>query len=123
VREGLAGLLRGEPDFEDAGEASDGRTGLKLIRKLRPDVVLMDINMPGMDGIEATRLLHRDMPEVSVIGLSTFEESGPAAAIRKAGAVGYVTKSGGSQKLIEAIRACMPQPEKAPRVKSAAAAD
>ena len=107
MRQGLAGLLRAESDIEIIGEASDGQSAIDLIRELRPDVVLMDISMPGMDGIEATRIIHNELPEVRIIGLSMFQEGERQAAMREAGAVDYLTKTGPSQALIDAIRACV----------------
>ena len=107
VRQGLAGLLRAEPDIEIIGEASDGQSAIDLIRELRPDVVLMDINMPGVDGIQATRIIHRELPEIRVIGLSMFQEEDQQTAMLAAGAVDYRTKSGPSETLIEAIRTCI----------------
>jgi PAS domain S-box-containing protein len=107
VRQGLAGLLRMEPDFEISGEASDGKSAIGLIRELKPDVVLMDIGMPGMDGIEATRIIHEELPDISIIGLSMFQEGEQEAAMRNAGAVDYLTKSGPSEVLIKTIRACV----------------
>jgi len=104
MRQGLAGLLRGESDFHIIGEASDGVSALMLIREVKPDVVLMDVSMPGMNGIDATRIVHMEMPEIRVIGLSMFEEDDKAASMRDAGAVNYVTKSGPAEELIEAIR-------------------
>jgi len=104
MRQGLAGLLRGEPGFEIVGEASDGASAVRLVRELRPAVVLMDISMPGMNGIEATQIIHRELPDVRIIGLSMFEEGEQAAAMREAGAVGYLTKSGPTEAVINAIR-------------------
>jgi PAS domain S-box-containing protein len=104
MREGLAGLLRGEPDITVVGEASDGESGVAVVRQVHPDVVLMDLSMPGMSGIEATRLLQVEMPEVRVIGLSMFEQADRAEAMRRAGAVDYVTKSGPADALLAAIR-------------------
>ncbi len=104
MRQGLAGLLQTAAGIEVIGEAADGQTAVDLIRKVLPDVVLMDINMPGMDGIQATRILHHEMPDIKIIGLSMFSEGDRAAAIREAGAVDYVTKSGPSGTVIEAIR-------------------
>ena len=104
VRQGLAGLLRLEPDIAIVGEASDGESAVALVRQVRPDVVLMDISMPGMNGIEATRIIHAEMPEVRVVGLSMFDQADQADAMREAGAVGYLTKSGPADELVEAIR-------------------
>lgn len=104
MRQGLTALLREESDMAIIGEASDGRSAVELICRLRPDVVLMDINMPGMDGIEATRILHAELPQVRVIGLSMFDEADRARAMREAGAVNYLTKSGPSEALLAAIR-------------------
>jgi CheY-like chemotaxis protein len=108
VRQGLARLLKAEPDIEVVGEASDGVVALELARQLLPDVVTMDVSMPRMDGIEATRILHAELPEVRVIGLSMFEEAERAAAMRQAGAVNYLPKNGPADALIQAIRACLP---------------
>jgi len=107
MRQGLAGLLRAESDIEIIGEASDGQSAIDLIRRLRPDVVLMDISMPGMDGIQATRIIHKEIPEVRIIGLSMFQEGAQQAAMLEAGAATYLTKTGPAEGLIEAIRACV----------------
>jgi PAS domain S-box-containing protein len=112
MRQGLAGLLRIEPDFEIVGEASDGESAVGLIRELMPDVVLMDISMPGMDGIQATRIIHDELPDIRFIGLSMFQEGEQQAAMREAGAVNYLTKTGPSEALIQAIRACVRISEK-----------
>jgi len=104
MRQGLSGLLCCEADFEIAGEASDGESAIRLVREIRPNVVLMDISMPGMDGIEATRIIHEELPEVRIIGLSMFHEGEQRAAMREAGAVDYVTKSDAADALIAAIR-------------------
>jgi CheY-like chemotaxis protein len=106
MRQGLTKLLGDEADMEIAGEASDGETAIEMVRDLAPDVVLMDISMPGMGGVAATRAIHSSHPEAIVIGLSMFEEPERAAEMRKAGASDYVTKSDASEKLVEAIRAC-----------------
>jgi PAS domain S-box-containing protein len=107
MRQGLAGLLRAEPDMEIVGQASDGESAIHLIREIRPDVVLMDISMPGMNGIQATQIIHSELPEVRIIGLSMFQEGEQARAMREAGAVDYLTKSGPSEAVVAAIRACV----------------
>jgi len=104
MRQGLSRLLRGESDIEVIEETSDGESAVRLIRELSPDVVLMDINMPGMDGIEAAQIIHKELPEIRIIGLSMFQEDERADAMRKAGAVDYITKSGPSDAVIDAIR-------------------
>lgn len=104
MRQGLARLLQEEPDIEIVGEASDGEEAVNLAREIRPDVVLMDISLPGMNGIQATYIIHAELPEVRVIGLSMFEKGERADAMRQAGAVAYLTKSGPSDGVIAAIR-------------------
>jgi signal transduction histidine kinase len=106
MRQGLAGLLQAEPDMEIVGQASNGESAVNLIRDIKPDVVLMDISMPGMNGIQATRIIHSEFPEIHIIGLSMFQEGEQARAMREAGAEGYVTKSGPSEAVITAIRSC-----------------
>ncbi len=109
MRQGLAGLLRTQPEMQVVGEASDGQSALVLIRRLRPDVVVMDIGLPDMSGIEVTRIIHRELPDVRIIGLSMFEEGEQATALRNAGAADYIAKSGPSEAVIAAIRACIPK--------------
>jgi PAS domain S-box-containing protein len=107
MRQGLASLLRETPDIEIVGEASEGEAAVKLVRELLPDVILMDISLAGMNGIQATQIIHSEWPRIRIIGLSMFEEGVRAAAIRAAGAVGYLTKSGPSEDVIRAIRTCV----------------
>ncbi|MFP4349984.1 MAG: response regulator [Desulfococcaceae bacterium] len=111
MREGLASLLVEEPDLEIVGEASDGEEALELARQLNPDVVLMDFSMPRMNGIEATRRLRKELPEVQVIGLSMYEEPDRSEAMLAAGARAYLTKSGKSDILIQTIRRVHPETE------------
>ena len=87
-------------------ERLDGELAVKLVRELKPDVVLMDIGMPKMDGIQATRIIHSELPSVRIIGLSMFQEGEQAEAMREAGASAYVTKSGPSESVISAIKSC-----------------
>jgi CheY-like chemotaxis protein/anti-sigma regulatory factor (Ser/Thr protein kinase) len=106
MRQGLARLLHEAPDMEIVGEASDGESAVKLIRQTIPQVVLMDISMPGMNGIQATQIIHAEFPHIRIIGLSMFEEGEQAMAMRTAGAVGFLTKSGPVDAIISAIRTC-----------------
>jgi CheY-like chemotaxis protein len=106
VRQGLSSLLQLEPDFEVVAEAEDGAQALELARQWRPNVVVTDVSMPGMDGVELTRALLREKPDIKVLGLSMHIEKDVAAAMREAGAIGYLTKGGVTEDLIAAIRAC-----------------
>ncbi len=104
VRQAFAFALRSEPDIEVVGEAGSAPVALEEIRRLRPDLVLMDINLPGMDGIEATRRVRAEFPDIEVIGLSMYESEEQDAAMRRAGARAYVSKSASYETLLEAIR-------------------
>ena len=104
VRDGIALQLLQQPDIEIVGEAADGETAVELVRTLRPDVVTMDVNMPGMNGIDAARAIHAEHPRTRIIGLSMSEESEQGAAMRDAGAVAYLAKSTSLDKLLAAIR-------------------
>jgi len=106
MRQGLMRLLQEHPDIEVVGEAGDGRAAVALAGQLQPDVVLMDVTMPGLNGIEATRLIVGQLPHIYVIGLSMHEEADMADGMRQAGAAAYLTKGGPTEHLIEAIRAC-----------------
>ncbi len=107
LREGLASLLIEEPDLQVVGQAGDGLEAIELVRSTRPDVVLMDVTMPRLDGIEATRRITAEMPGIAVIGLSMHEEDDMADAMRSAGATAYLSKGGPADTLIAAIRRCV----------------
>ncbi len=104
MRQGLARLLEDHPDIAVAGEAGDGKAGVELARELRPDVVVMDISMPVLDGVAATQAICSELPGIAVIGLSMHQDPVMEAAIRSAGAVDFVTKGGPSDALVAAIR-------------------
>lgn len=95
----LEGARRGE-----AGQASDGRQAVELVERLRPDVVVMDVTMPVLSGVEATRQITERWPTVRVVALSMHDQSDMAAAMREAGAAAYVTKGGPAGALIDCIR-------------------
>lgn len=108
LRELLVRMLRTKRDIEIVGEAGDGRQAVELARRLQPDVVLMDITMPELDGIEATRALARELPQVRVIGLSMHEDPNLEEAMLHAGAVDYLTKGAPVEKVVATIRAHVP---------------
>ena len=109
LREGLAELLRTEPDIEVVGEAADGQIAIELARRTAPDVIVMDVTMPRLNGVEATRRITAEMPHVRVIGLSMHSREDMSRAMREAGAAAYLTKGGPSDLLLTAIRACGPR--------------
>jgi len=103
-REGLRLILSQHADFEIVGEAADGEAALASISALTPDIVLMDLRMPKLGGVEATRRIHREWPGSKVIVLTTFEEDAEIFAAIRAGAAGFLLKDASSEKLSEAIR-------------------
>ncbi|MEX0653597.1 MAG: PAS domain S-box protein [Phycisphaeraceae bacterium] len=104
MREGPVNLLNAHPGITVVGEAADGETAVRLARALRPDVVIMDITMPGLNGIEATRQITAAQPNIRVIGLSVHGRPDMAATMHAAGAEGYLCKNGPVDHLIAAIR-------------------
>jgi len=104
VREGVKGILSREPDIEIVAEAGNGREALELIAKTAPDVVVMDISMPEMGGIEATKRVKEAWPNVNVLALTMHEEESYVFQLLKAGAAGYVLKRGAAEDLVQAIR-------------------
>lgn len=107
-RDGLVRLCRKEPDLEIVGEAENGREAIDMARLLEPHVVLMDVNMPEVNGIEATAAIHETHPGIRIIGLSMYEDEQSVRSMRSAGAVDYRTKGCGSRELLTAIRTCSP---------------
>ena len=104
VREGLRTLLGQQPDLEVVGEAADGRDAVTQARLLRPDVIVMDIAMPELNGVEATRLILAELPQARVVALSMYADRRFVAEILRAGALGYVLKDGAFEELALAIR-------------------
>lgn len=104
IRESVAAMLSVAPDIEVVGQARDGKSGIDLVDRLRPDVVLMDIEMPGMTGIEATRVIHAEHDAVKVVGLSTHTDRVLARHMLEAGASGYVDKVSAHAELVRAVR-------------------
>ncbi len=104
VRSGLRSLLKREPDFEIAGEAEDGREAVELCRGLRPDLVLMDMRMPRMDGLEATRAIKREHPKTRVLMVTMHDDQDYMLEAIKAGAAGYVLKDAARDELVDAVR-------------------
>ena len=103
VRQGIAKLLGDEPEIEVVGAAGDGQEAVEMAAKLLPDVILMDLSMPKLNGIEATQAIHKEFPQIRIVGISMFEETERAQAIFEAGAVGYLTKSGAAETLVAAV--------------------
>jgi DNA-binding NarL/FixJ family response regulator len=104
MRAGLAELLSGEPEIEIAGQASTGRDAIERTRRLDPDVVLMDVRMPDLDGIEATRALAGVAPRAKVLILTTFEQDDYVFGALRAGASGFLLKRTRPEELIAAVR-------------------
>jgi two-component system, NarL family, response regulator LiaR len=105
VRSGLATFLRAYDDLELVGEAKNGLEALNLCRKKKPDVILMDLMMPEMDGIAATRAILADYPEIKIIAMTSFEEEELVQGVLAAGAISYLLKNVSSDELAAAIRA------------------
>lgn len=104
IRASLAGLLRNQPGIEVVGQAGDGQTVIDQAHELQPDVIVMDVTMPVIDGVEATRQLMAERPELFIIALSMHEKEDMQRAMREAGAKRYLTKDGPPEMLIAAIR-------------------
>ncbi|HEY3325187.1 MAG TPA: response regulator transcription factor [Planctomycetota bacterium] len=104
VREGLSALLRQAGGLEIAGQANSGESGIALVKETRPDIVLMDVQMEGMNGIEATRQIVSAFPEVRVIALTMMNDTSVLEAMLRAGAMGFILKCEPPAVLIQAIR-------------------
>ncbi|RJQ77494.1 MAG: response regulator [Desulfobacteraceae bacterium] len=104
MRNGMRAMLSMQTDIDVAGEASNGAEAVALARQIKPDIILMDINMPVMNGVDATRIIHSELPDIRIIGLSMYEAADQAGAMKQAGAAAYLSKSSSSDILLAAIR-------------------
>ncbi len=104
LREGLKRLIDEQPDMEVVGEASNGRSTCQQVKNLRPEVVVMDVSMPDMNGVQATKRIRQECPDVKVMALTAHEEQAYLRQLLQAGASGYVLKRAASKELIHAIR-------------------
>jgi DNA-binding NarL/FixJ family response regulator len=103
-RDGLKKLINLVADMEVIGEAENGKKAVELARGLKPDVILMDVKMPVMDGIEATRRILAEMPSMKILALSMYSDDGFISGMKLAGALGFILKGGEFEELSGAIR-------------------
>lgn len=104
MREGMCALLRKYPDFEVAGQAADGRAALELVDQLMPDIIIMDIGMPNLNGIDAARQMTEKHPQLKIMALSAHSDGSIVAKMIKAGASGYMLKESAFTELMEGIQ-------------------
>jgi DNA-binding NarL/FixJ family response regulator len=107
TREGIRSMLEREPDMEVLGEAEDGRSAARMARDLGPDIILMDVCMPDMNGIVATSIIHSESPKIKVLALSMLDDRRFVYHMLRAGASGYIIKDCSFKELIRAIRRVM----------------
>ena len=103
-RDGLKMTINREADMEVVGEAENGQRAVELASELQPHVILMDVKMPVMDGIEATRQIHAKMPGIKILALSMYSDDSIVSGMMRAGAVGYIMKGGDSAEMCKTIR-------------------
>lgn len=112
IRTLLGRLIEDSGDIKVVGEASDGYSAVEVTRRLVPDAVIMDVNMPKMDGLQASRVIHSEFPNIQVIGLSMFDKSDIGDKMMQAGAVTYFSKSDPLEEVISGIHHVLtPEPE------------
>ncbi len=105
VREGLSAVISNKPDLLLVGEAANGEQAVQQARLLKPDVILMDLQMPVMNGLDATKIIRREMPQSHILVLTSFSDDDQVIAAIQAGVMGYLLKESPSQELVAAIRA------------------
>lgn len=117
VRAGLEGMLSAQPEFEVVGQAADGNEAVRLASRLKPDVVLMDLRMPGMEGVAATKEIREKHPGINVLVLTTYDSDADILRAVEAGATGYMLKDAPREELFRAVKAAdRGEPLLAPRV-------
>ena len=104
ILDGFARIVDAQPDMSVIATATDGETAIRTAHQAKPDVILMDVRMPGLDGIQTTRVIIHDMPETRIIGLTSYDTDAYAIAMLDAGASGFVVKDAPAEQLAEAIR-------------------
>ena len=115
VRSGLGAVLMSYDDMNLVGEAGNGEEAIRLCEKIKPDVILMDIMMPVMDGVQATRAIHDKYPDIKIIALTSYKEKDMVEGALKAGALSYLIKNVSAEELVSAIRGAMVgQPQLSP---------
>ncbi len=115
VRSGLRAVLDASEGLELIGEAGDGEEAVKICERLQPDVVLMDLQMPKMDGVEATRIIHGRWPQIHIIALTSYKEKEYVEGVLKAGATSYLLKNVSAEELVSAInKVVLDQPSLSP---------
>ncbi len=105
VREGLSAILQSKESIQVLGEAQDGQEAVEKARSLLPDVILMDVSMPKMTGVEATRIIKREFPHIGIIALTMYEEQQYIFDLVRGGATGYLLKDSDSEQIVKAIQA------------------
>jgi len=103
IRRGVQGILHAFPEWELCGEAENGQEGVKLAETVRPEVVIMDVSMPGLNGLEATRIIHKILPDTKVLLLTLHSSTELVRSAFRAGARGYVLKSDAEHELVRAL--------------------
>lgn len=103
IRRGVQGILHSFPEWELCGEAENGEEGVKLAQSVKPEVVIMDVSMPGLNGLEATRIIHQLLPDTKILLLTLHSSTELVRSAFRAGARGYVLKSDAEQELVRAL--------------------